>query len=1028
MSKIILGLDLGSNSLGWALLSANVATSGKIKPTDIIDMGVRIFPKAVEEKTPTPKSQKRRNSRLARRVIQRRSRRKQKLLNYLIRINLLPLELKGHLQPEIILNSLGDPYQLRAKALDKGLTAHELGRVLLHLVQRRGFLSNKKTLLGQDMLDDPDLLAVLGEEEEFDDKGEEGEFKKEISALRLEIKNAGFRTLGEYLASKTKDECKRNRDGQHLRTDRQMYLEELVLICKRQASCHKVLTEEVQADIEDIIFFQRPLKLKKGRVGKCSLELKNKRAAIARLEYQQFRYLQDINNIEHFDANTEQWIKLTQEDKQTLKQLFKTSEKVTFPALRKALGLQRGTEINLDSGVKSLKGNITASKIRKVLPQWDSYSEQQQQALVEDLLSIKKKSALKQRLMSHWQLTGKQALHLCLLEFEPGHGSHSLKAIKNLLPHLEKGLIYSEAIKVSGYDEVKETALQNKLAMPPELTNPIVNKGLHELRRVVNGLIATYGKPDIIRIEMARDLEMNTENYANFIRQQRINTKLNERATEAFRGVQTGISASKYPSRDQKIKYRLWLDQNHCCAYSGKTISLKALFSADIEIDHILPYSLSLDNSYINKVVCFAKENQLKGQKTPKSAFGSNEAKWNQITQAINKWPKQLENKKKRFYILTSELRERDFITTQLNDTRYMSREAGQYLNTVCSDITFSKGVVTSWLRSQWKLNSLIGTSARKDRDDHRHHAIDAAVTACIDLGLYQRLVATAKSLEESGSALNMYQIAVKSPLPDIRNKLAEKLANIIIAHTPLRKLTGAIHEETGVGFIEGIGNVYRRRLDPQFDLKAAAKIIDPIVKGRVIAHLEKYNGKAKDAFSPEDKLLHLDNKTLIKRVRIVQSKTTRERLEKNKFAIKDKAGKPFKWHAYGNIHHVEILHNKTTQKYRGEFITMQQATARARGILRAKVPIIQTDHGDQWEYLMALHINDLVELNHEQTTKIYRVQKLDRGTARIVLRLHTASTLNNSEESISGAIKVLCETYKMKSIKVNAIGRRLND
>ena len=1032
MSKIILGLDLGSNSLGWALLRANVATSGKILPTDIIDMGVRIFPKAVEEKTPTPKSQKRRNSRLARRVIQRRARRKQKLLNYLIRINLLPLELKGHLQPEIILNSLGDPYQLRAKALDKNLTAHELGRVLLHLVQRRGFLSNKKTLLGQDMLDDPDLLSVLGEEEEFDDQGEEGEFKKEISALRLEVKNAGCRTLGEYLASKTKDECKRNRDGQHLRTDRQMYLEELALIFERQASCHKVLTEEVQADIEDIIFFQRPLKLKKGRVGKCSLEPKNKRAAKARLEYQQFRYLQDINSIRHFDANTEQWIELTQEDKQTLKQLFETSEKVTFPALRKALGLQRGTEINFakkDDSVKVLKGNITATAIREVLPQWDSYSDQQQQALIEDLLSIKKKSALKRRLMGHWQLTGKQALYLCLLEFEPGHGSHSLKAIKNLLPHLNDGKELSKARIAASYGyEVKDITLQNKLAMPPELPNPIVNKGLHELRRVVNGLIATYGKPDIIRIEMARDLEMNTENYAKFIRQQRINTKLNEQATDEYRKVHTGINASKYPSRDQKIKYRLWLDQNHCCAYSGKTISLKALFSADIEIDHILPYSLSLENSYINKVVCFAKENQLKGQNTPKSAFSSNEAKWNQITQAINTWPKQLENKKKRFYILTSELRERDFITTQLNDTRYMSRVAGQYLNTVCSDITFSKGVVTSWLRSQWKLNSLIGTSARKDRDDHRHHAIDAAVTACIDRGLYQDLVATAKLQEEGGSALNMYQMRIKSPLPDIRNKLADKLANIIIAHTPLRKLTGAIHEETGVGFIEGIGNVYRRRLDPQFDLKAAAKIIDPIVKGRVIAHLEKYNGKAKDAFAPEVKLLHLDNKTLIKRVRIVQSKTTRERLEKNKFAIKDKAGKPFKWHAYGNIHHVEILRNKTTQKYRGEFITMQQATARARGILQAKAPIIQIDQGDQWEYLMALHINDLVELNHGQTTKIYRVQKLDRGTARIVLRLHTASTLNNSEESISGAIKILCETYKMKSIKVNAIGRRLNN
>jgi CRISPR-associated endonuclease Csn1 len=1025
MSKTILGLDLGSNSLGWALLAAD----NKDRPTDIIDLGVRIFPKAVEEKTPTPKMQKRRNSRLARRIIQRRSRRKQKLLNFLIKINLLPLELKGHLQPEMILNTLGDPYQLRAKALDHDLTPHELGRVLLHLVQRRGFLSNKKILLGHDMQDDPDLIAVLGEEEKLDDNGEEGDFKKEISALRLEIKNAGFRTLGEYLASKSMHECKRNRDGQHIRTDRRMYLEELALIFKRQAGCHRVLTDEVQAEIEDIIFFQRPLKLKPDRVGKCSLETNKKRIAKARLEYQQFRYLQDINSLKYFDPNTEQWIKLTQQDKQTLKPLFETSEKLTFAALRKVLGLQKGTKFNLEIDTKHLKGNTTFVTIHGVLPQWDSFDEQEKQDLVEDLLSIKKKSALKQRLMTHWKLSGEQALQLCLLEFEPGYGNHSLKAIKKLLPHLDKGLIYSKAREAAGYGkEDKELNPQDKLGVPPELPNPIVNKGLHELRRVVNALIAEYGKPDIIRIEMARDLEMNTEKYNNFIRQQRINTKLNERANEAFRGVQTDLNASKYPSRDQKIKYRLWLDQNHCCAYSGKTISLKTLFSADIEIDHILPYSLSLDDSYINKVICFAKENQLKGQKTPKDAFAGNEEKWNQITQALTKWPKQLDNKKKRFYKVADDLKERDFIETQLNDTRYMSREAGQYLKTLGSDITFSKGIVTSWLRSQWNLNSLIGTSASKDRDDHRHHAIDAAVTACIDRSLYQRLVATAKSLEETGSELNMYQIRVKSPLPDIRNKLADKLGDIIIAHTPLRKLTGALHEETGVGFIEGIGNVYRRRLDPQFDLKAAAKIIDPVVKKLVVEHLENYDGKAKEAFAPDFKLLHLDNKTQIKRVRVVQSKTTKESLEKNKFAIKDKAGKPFKWHAYGNIHHVEILRNKNTQKYRGEFVTMLEASARARGILRKKTPIIQSNHGDEWEFLMALHINDLVELTDAGIDRIYRVQKLDRGTSRLVLRLHRAATLNNSEQSISGSIKSLCEDFKMKSIKVNAIGKRLND
>ena len=96
MSKYILGLDLGSNSIGWAILKANNAE----KPTGLVDLGSRIFNKAVEDKTPTPKNEKRRDSRLARRVVQRRARRRHRMLNYLVGLNLLPAKLKDGSQPE----------------------------------------------------------------------------------------------------------------------------------------------------------------------------------------------------------------------------------------------------------------------------------------------------------------------------------------------------------------------------------------------------------------------------------------------------------------------------------------------------------------------------------------------------------------------------------------------------------------------------------------------------------------------------------------------------------------------------------------------------------------------------------------------------------------------------------------------------------------------------------------------------------------------------------------------------------------
>lgn len=1025
MSKLILGLDLGSNSLGWALLNAD----DENRPISILDTGVRIFPKAVEEKTPTPKNQQRRNSRLARRTIQRRARRKQRLENYLIKLGLLPSELQQE-NREGILNGLGDPYQLRAKALDYQLTAHELGRVLLHLVQRRGFLSNKKTLLGREMLDDPDVIAVLQEEdgEETSIDSEESAFKADISKLRKTIHNSGFRTLGEYLASLPIHECKRNRDGQHLRTDRQMYQEELTLIFKQQSKYHAVLNEEAQEQIEHIIFHQRPLKLKKDRVGKCSLEPRNKRAAIARLEYQRFRYLQDINNLRYLNHYTNQEEALNQIDREKLAKFFEQEETISFAKVREILGLDKKTEFNLESGVKKLKGNTTSSSIQKVYPDWNNLNSVDQYELVEDLISIKKKSTLKNRLINHWQLSAETAVRLCMLELEPDHGHHSLKAIRKILPYLEKGQLYSDARISAGYGyDKKAIKAVEKLGPPPSIANPIVNKGLHELKRVINALIAEYGKPDVIRIEMARDLEMNSKRYKSYISQQNKNTKANDQAIEAYQDEMKkhpSIGSSKYPSHDQKVRYRLWVDQNYCCAYSGQPISRGALFSADVEVDHIIPYSQSLDDSYMNKVVCFAEENQIKGQRTPLNAFGNNEEKWNQITHTIGNWSKFLSSKRNRFYMQSSDL-EKDFISSQLNDTRYISKEAGNYLKTLGCEVTYTRGQMTSWLRHQWQLNDLLSGTSQKDRTDHRHHAIDAVVTACIDRAFYNSLVKQARSIERENSQLTMNDLYFEPQIPDIKEQLKDNLDRMIVSHRPNRKITGALHEETGVGFIEGVGTVYRKRLSSDFTIKNANSIIDETVRERVIAHIEKH-GSSKAAFAEGFRLYHKDGKTLIKRVRVLQSKATKVKLSENKFAITDQCDNAFKWHAYGNTHHVEIFRHTTKEgKFDTDFVPAMEAQKR----VNSKQAIINKVHSSSdYVFLMALHVNDLVTIQIEGKEKIYRVQKLDMVNSKIAIRLQTAANLKNRCEGMEKSAISLIKDFKMRPIKVNAIGKVLTD
>ena len=237
-------------------------------------------------------------------------------------------------------------------------------------MQRRGFLSNRKTLLGQEMLDDPDVREVLDDlgEDTSGTDAEETAFKQDISQLRKTIETSGCRTLGEYLASLHSHQSKRNRqrDGGHLRTDRQMYQEELDAIWEEQKKHHTVLNTKVKEQIEQIIFHQRPLKLQADRVGKCSLEPRCTRARIARLEYQRFRYLQDINHLQFFDPYTETWNPLSEEARATLVTLFETTKGLTFPGLRRALGLARTTEFNLErSEVKKLKGNTTAYAIRE---------------------------------------------------------------------------------------------------------------------------------------------------------------------------------------------------------------------------------------------------------------------------------------------------------------------------------------------------------------------------------------------------------------------------------------------------------------------------------------------------------------------------------------------------------------------------------------------------------------------------------------------------------------------------------------
>ena len=1029
LPEYTIGLDVGTNSIGWSVIKEKDG-----EPVDLVDCGSRIFIRSVEDKSPTPKNRKRRESRLQRRQIQRSSRRKNRLRNYLILKGFLPEVLKNNPAPEEELNRLGNPYIIRAKALDKELTPHEFGRAILHLGTRRGFLSNRKTSFG-DLDDGTSAREILEREDEKagDKDKEEGKLKEGISKLREDLKKSGARTLGEYLSGLSR---KRNKGDFHDRyTDRRMYKEEFSAIWEKQSSCNPGLYgEETREELEKIIFSQRPLKLKADRVGRCSFEPHLPRTRQGRLEFQRLRYWQDINNLSYYNPETgEIDVPLSLEQKKELAKALETRRDLTWAKIKALLGLHKKTAFNLqkvEGKKKGLRGNRTTHDIAEIIGEkWNSLDESEQYLLVEDLISYTSKKGLRKRLVNHWNFSEEEATRLAVVELEEDHANLSLKAIKKILPHLQKGKKYSYkqddaaqvgAIQAAGYKvgEPEKTNLDSLLS-PPPIPNPIVQKALHEIRHIVNAIIRRYGKPSAIRLEMARDLEMNTKRYRQFLLRQSKNTKANERAEEQYgiiRNENPHLKLRRNISYQDKLKYRLWEESGKRCAYSGKSIGMTELFTHATEVDHILPYKRTLDNSYMNKVVCLSEKNKEKGDRTPWEAFG-NTSGWEEILMISKDFPLP-----KRKRILAEELPD-DFISNQLNDTRYIATEASKYLKSLGCDISFTKGGAVSWLRHQWGLNSLLGESEEKSRDDHRHHAIDATVIALTTRSLYQKIVHLASAAE--GESLSPeHGIEVPSQLPELRNDLSERLDNLIVSHSTNRKLTGAFHEETAYGIRKGAdgetGVVVRKVLADMTD-RDKRNIVCPVIKEAVELYVWERGGKIKEAMKhlQEDPLLHPRTGDRIRRARVWVSKTLNKDSFWEHLAPWDK-DKVLRILPYGNNHHVEIIRNRENGEYESRFVTTMEAAKRAR---RVRWPIIRTDHGEEWEYITYLCVNDTVSLVENGRRTFYRVQKLDQSGKRLCLRLHNAATLGNKSEERMKSISMLMRDLEMRKESVDVLG-----
>lgn len=823
--KYRLGLDLGTTSIGWAMIRLDA----DMQPCAVIRMGSRIFSDGRNPKDGASLAVTRRNARQMRRRRDRLLQRKQQMQDALIRWGFFPADAAAR----HALTSL-DPYALRDKGLREALTGAEFARALFHINQRRGFLSNRKT--------------------DKKDK-ESGALKSAIKELRQKLSDEGCLTLGQWLSKRhAKRESVRARlrgKTQKERTydfyaDRAMIEHEFDTLWSIQTAFNPTLfTDQARAELKDVLLFQRPLKPVKP--GRCSLLPDEERAPLALPSTQRFRILQELNNLRMIGADLCE-TPLTLAQRNTLATLLEGKDKVTFSAMLKTLKISGTVKFNLEEGKRdSLKGNATSASLAKKQhfgELWHHFNLAQQDEIVWQLLNEASESRLTKWLMDFANVDEQTAIAISSAGLPEGYGGLSRKALAAVLPPLASAVVpFSDAVRMAGFDshsllghaessgEILDALpyygqyLQRHVAFAKDnprndeerygkIANPTVHIGLNELRKVVNALIQKYGRPTEIVVEVARELKQSKRLRDEIQADQKLRQQRNERLLTQACDV-LGLPPEhldKGKRRELSQRMQLWEELNRNdvadrrCPYTGEQISIARLLSEEVEIEHILPFSQTLDDSLKNKTVALRRANRDKGNQTPFKAFGEYGMAgydYNAILERARHMPRE---KAKRFAPdgLERWLKDdKDFLPRALNDTAYLSKVAKEYLSLVCSPnrVRCIPGRMTAMLRGKFGLNQLLSGSELKNRNDHRHHALDAAVIAITDQGLLQRFASASAHARE----LQLNRLVEDMPLPwaTFREHVARALERVIVSHRPDHGYQGAMHEDTAWGLVD---------------------------------------------------------------------------------------------------------------------------------------------------------------------------------------------------------------------------------
>lgn len=1171
--KKVLGIDLGTSSLGWTVLDPSAGT--------IIAAGVHMFPEGVEnlgqgEREQSPNAG-RREARQRRRQLFRRKLRKQHLLRALHERGMAPgtwEELKTspeHFTEWFRLN----PYALRVKGLAEPLTPMEFGRVLYHLSQRRGFQSNSRSQMAETSEKSPIMAGTAAKD---------GAAAKPGIADLKEILDHTGQTLGEYLAAlhpvhsapfAPQHERIRNRW-----TSRAMYIAEFERLWDAQALHHPaLLTRAFREELggrrgkavgaaagsdtyerTGILWHQRPLRSQRGNVGRCRFEPTKPRIPKSHPLFEEARALQFINSV-HVNGNP-----LEQPERaKALKWLMGKDRDPKFSALVKHLKPRDGhnTFNYPDAGKQDARvpGCPTTAKLaskRAFGKDWAGLSPKQREDRWHVIYNADDAEWLEGYAQTSWGLDEERARYVARkLSLAEGYGALSRRALTRLLPFLRRGAVYSDAVAlggvVNGFGESwNDLSEEDRLTIEHEvlgiiqrspsggylpelqeylqeawglterqlsklyhhsvdqslvtgrrrihkqapdelapgqtpttqhafdkqitgLKNPVVERALFELRKVVNTVADAYGHRDgvpfdAIHLEMGKDLKGNREARQHIKSGQKAREERNREVVERLH--EGGVR----PTYANRLKYKLWEECQHTCPYTGDSIGFSDLFgdAPRFEIEHIQPFSRTLDDSWTNKTLCRVDINRAKGNQTPFEYYSEEEwpavkARALKLFHTSPEYP----NRYAKFKRFASEELPEGFLARQLNDTRYAAREARKLLQQIArrrEDVLVLPGRLTADLRHLWGLNKILqpGEDAEqareKNREDNRHHAIDAVVVACSTQAAFQKLAEWNKYGRTEGKR---FEVPVPKGWADVsafrrdvehavdaihvsfrknnrvltKGKVSYRDKKGVLRRNDLRSARGQLHKESVYGLREAPDGTQafhiRKPVTAVTNVKQLNKVVDPEVRRRLravarAAGVDLENSKApfpKDVFAATNARGEVEYKVTMRNRRGADVPIKRVRMRENlsKAVALDGEETPNQHVNPSNNHHV-VVYEAADGTLAENVVTLWEATARRN----AGDPVIQLPTGGL-RVVTTLEINDMFLLGLQRdfelegadarlvSQHLYRVQKL--SSRYYTFRHHLASTIQHADQEVRIQSFKKFETMNPVKVRVNAAG-----